>query len=498
MLLPADLDSPLDDMRSPGRSRRAASPFGQITGPSSNRLSAARASSTVRSAGQLLVGDLAQSRRLAGGKMAFGHHKKHRLARHNAQRPRPAAARHAPRASSRAPRPGHPPRRTATTPGAARTSARSTDRISPMRHCRTARRQGASAGPGSGDVVDIAGRPGDMQGCRIMGQGLAGMLMAGPSSTSVAMPPAVMEIAQQHVPRRLQPVGGRGAHVAHRREIRREERLQPGRDIGRQHLPDQRRLDRRRALRNARHAAEGDPGRADDAVLDRDVETSADSRDILVETLATACSSAVPGPCRGSSPLRRTRPVCGPACGTREKSLRAACRAARRPGAGAAWRPARSGRAARHRSASHWRCCHRWSRHCGPVPTAIAAQQFGEMGVERCNGLRASPRSSHPPRSGAFRLSGRSGCSSSMPDRKATGRQVAQLLGDPEPDIRRPGDQRGLRVGRIPRRPARRSCAGLNAVSGPRPGRNGGRVCPRIQSGTGASRTASAARTIGA
>jgi hypothetical protein len=128
------------------------------------------------------------------------------------------------------------------------------------------------------------------------------------------------------------------------------------------------RLDMGRAFRRARHAAEGDARLGDRAVLDGDVERAADGRDVLVEALRQLVERSRSG-WRGRTRPRRIRRARGPACRSRGRSPPAAVRAACRPCADAASRPARSARAGCRRWASRWRCCRPPSRRCAPAPS---------------------------------------------------------------------------------------------------------------------------------
>jgi hypothetical protein len=159
-------------------------------------------------------------------------------------------------------------------------------------------------------------------------------------------------------------------------------------------LADQRGLDRGGAFRHAGHAAEGDAGLGDGAVLHGDVERAADGRDVLVEALRQLVAAQPVGLDRERDRLDEFARARGPVCRSRGRSPPAAARAARRPCAGAASRPARSAAAGCPRWASRWRCCRPPWRRCAPAPS-----RSGGSSRQSSGGGRPSPRAAPSARS---------------------------------------------------------------------------------------------------
>ena len=256
-------------------------------------------------------------------------------------------------------------------------------------------------------------------------------------------------------------------------------------------LPDQRRFDRAGAFRHPGHAAEGDPGAVDFRTFQRQIEASADRRNVLIEPfrqfVAGEARCRLGDRHRLDELARRTIL----ACGSRERNPPAPSRAAPRRAADAALPPSRSAPGAHRRSASRWRYCRRWSQHRAPV-----RRQSGAEARRRPGAARPSPgagRLSSRRRRRASRL--RPCRSVADHGRRAGTRPRAGHATAWSPRARHRSHRRSawLRDGQDTSRPAHRDEAGAKGA-----GPAGAVGWSRHQSGAGVPATASAARMIGA
>ena len=221
-------------------------------------------------------------------------------------------------------------------------------------------------------------------------------------------------VAQQHVRARSQPVACRGAHVAQRGEILRQ-------------MPH-RRVDAVARVQGWPVSAASIAGRASGmpamppkAIRARDrpcrprrrCRKRRDRRDILIEPFRQLVdrSRSARRVARDGDRLDELARAQVLLAVVEKEILQRQSRAACRPGAAAASRPARSAAAGCRRWASRWRCCRRRSRRRAPGPSRSGAS-ISAKGGWRCDASRGAAGRSWPPRRcGSCRARSRSGAS---------------------------------------------------------------------------------------
>ena len=148
------------------------------------------------------------------------------------------------------------------------------------------------------DVVHVAGRARDVEEGGIVRLAQA-HAHAGTSATRQRLAGEVGRVAAQQAPRRLHPVGGRGAHVREGGEVPRQCRDRRLDRLGAPGPARQGGLDRERALRRAGHPAVGHAGLRHPSVLEAHGEGAADGRDVLVHPLGHLVDAELRRPLRG-------------------------------------------------------------------------------------------------------------------------------------------------------------------------------------------------------